>query len=296
MRFTLDNVARAALVALAFCASGNAFAVSVGNPNATMTVVEGDAVRIAPDATVDPLFHVRIVDANGAPLRGIIVQIFPDSCLSFPGLPNTCAPPDLYGHFEDQDAALNLVTDANGVATAPAFVGGPGPAVYLVAACVWVNGVPQNAAIGTPFCLDLEVDQVTMETAVVPITSAFTGAWFDPEQSGHGLMLEVLDDHRLLAYWFAFDPNGAPTWFGGVGRIENDLAIVEADTGANGAWIPNFDPATYHLLQWGTLMFQFTDCDHGRVDFTGNFSMSAFGYGEMSLTRLTHPAGLACDE
>jgi plastocyanin len=40
------------------------------------------------------------------------------------------------------------------------------------------------------------------------IGPGITGAWYDPQQSGHGLFLEVLPDNRLLAWWFAFSPDG----------------------------------------------------------------------------------------
>jgi hypothetical protein len=42
---------------------------------------------------------------------------------------------------------------------------------------------------------------------------------------------------------------------------------------------------------WGTLTFTFTNCDHGNVDFDSVFG---YGSGNMNLTRLTLPAGLAC--
>ena len=38
------------------------------------------------------------------------------------------------------------------------------------------------------------------------IGPGFTGAWFDPAQSGHGLFLEILPDNRIQAAWFAFNP------------------------------------------------------------------------------------------
>jgi len=278
----------------ALVASVSAFAQSASNPYATLSIVEDASLRIAPDATLDPLFHVRIVDVHGAPMRGIVVQFFPDICFPFEGQLNTCAPDQLYGHFADPGDASRVVTDTDGVAAAPAFVGGPAAAVYSVAGCVFTSIFPENGAVGDSLCVDAKVDQVALD-APVPITSAFTGAWYDPSQSGHGLFLEVLSDNRLLAYWFTFDPDGQQAWFGGDGTIDNDLGIIAVAMGAGGAWIPNFDPADYYLSPWGTLMFQFSDCDHGRVDFTGNASNSTFGYGHMDLTRLTHPAGLVCD-
>ncbi len=228
-------------------------------------------------------------------MPGLVVQFVPDGCGTFGGQLNICAPGDLYGQFADQTAASHVVTDANGVAAAPAFVGGGAAAVYLVAGCVFVNDYPQNAVIGSSLCLDLEVDQIALD-APIPITSAFTGAWYDPNQSGHGLFLEVLEGNRLLAYWFTFDQYGQQFWFGGVGDIQNDLAILNVDSGLGGAWIPNFNPSTFRLIPWGTLMLQFSDCNHGRVDFTANASNEeAFGFGHMDLTRITMPAGLGCE-
>jgi hypothetical protein len=41
-------------------------------------------------------------------------------------------------------------------------------------------------------------------------------------------------------------------------------------------------------------MFQFSDCNHGRVDFSSVANMGFYGTGHMDLTRLTQPAGFAC--
>ena len=125
----------------------------------------------------------------------------------------------------------------------------------------------------------------------VPITSAFTGAWYDPQQSGHGIFVEVLPDNQILAWWFTFTPDGQQAWFGNVGSIDGDTATVAAVQTQGGRWIPNFDPSSVTQPAWGTLTFQFTDCNHGEVNFTGT---GAYGTGHMDLTRLTQPAGLAC--
>ena len=125
----------------------------------------------------------------------------------------------------------------------------------------------------------------------VPITSAFTGAWYDPQQSGHGLFIEVLPSNQILAWWFTFTPDGQQAWFGNVGSIDGDTATVAAVQTQGGRWIPNFDPSTVTQPSWGTLTFQFTDCNHGEVSFT---TSGPYGNGHMDLTRLTQPAGLAC--
>jgi plastocyanin len=127
----------------------------------------------------------------------------------------------------------------------------------------------------------------------VPITSGFTGAWYDPNQSGHGIFIEVLPGSQMLAWWFTFNPDGTQqAWFGNVGAIDGDTATIDAIQTAGGRWIPNFDPANVTQPAWGRLVFTFTDCNHGRVDFTS--SVAGYGEGHMDLTRITQPAGLSC--
>ena len=127
----------------------------------------------------------------------------------------------------------------------------------------------------------------------VPITKGFSGAWYDPGQSGHGLFLEVLEGNQLLAWWFTFNPEGTQqAWFGNVGSIDGDTATVSALKTAGGQWIPNFDPGNVTQPSWGTLTFHFIDCNHGGVDFAS--TMPGYGSGHMDLVRLTQPAGLTC--
>ena len=125
------------------------------------------------------------------------------------------------------------------------------------------------------------------------ITAAFTGAWYDPAQPGHGLFVEVLSGNRFLASWFAFDPSGKQqAWFTGVGTYSGNTAtITNVVLPTGGRFIPNFDAVSVTANRWGSLTFTFTDCNHGRVDFS---SVDGYGNGSMSITRLTQPAGLAC--
>jgi plastocyanin len=137
------------------------------------------------------------------------------------------------------------------------------------------------------------VDAGATPTAV-PITSGFTGAWFDPAQGGHGIFLEVLAGNQILAWWFTFTPDGQQAWFGNVGAIDpaTNTATVDALQTQGGRWIPNFDPSTVTQPLWGRLTFSFTDCNHGRVDFDSG--VAGYGEGHMDLTRLTQPTGLSC--
>jgi hypothetical protein len=123
--------------------------------------------------------------------------------------------------------------------------------------------------------------------------SWITGSWFDPTQSGHGLMIQVLPDNRFYATWLAFNPAGTEqAWFSGVGTTSGNTAtITTVHQPAGGRWIPDFKPDRVALNGWGTLTFTFTDCNHGKVDFN---SVAGYGTGSMKLARLTQPAGLTC--
>ena len=130
---------------------------------------------------------------------------------------------------------------------------------------------------------------------VVPGTvgPGYTGNWYDPTQSGHGLFVEVLANNAILAWWFTFSPAGDQSWFGGVGNYSGNTATISQTLQTiGGKWIPNFDPTKTTNVAWGTLTLTFTDCNHGRVDFTSN--VPGYGTGFMNLTRLTLPTGLTC--
>jgi hypothetical protein len=127
------------------------------------------------------------------------------------------------------------------------------------------------------------------------IGPAYTGAWFDPAQNGHGLFIEVLPDNRIQASWFTFNPAGTEqAWFVGAGTYSGNTATVNAVLQpTSGRWIPNFDPARVLANTWGSLTLTFTDCRHGTVEFV---SARGYGVGSMRLTRLTQPIGPPCPE
>ena len=150
-----------------------------------------------------------------------------------------------------------------------------------------VHGAPGSGMFGTITVQDAP-------PAAVNIGPGFTGAWFDPAQSGHGLFVEVLKNNGFLAWWFTFNPAGTQqSWFGGVGNYSGNTAtITQVTQTTGGRWIPNFDPSKLVQIPWGTLTFTFTDCNNGRVDF--NSPIAGYAVGSMTLSRLTLPAGLTC--
>lgn len=171
----------------------------------------------------------------------------------------------------------------------------------------WSSTVTFNTAGTFAYHCDVHVNmgmtgsivvQGAAPPTTVPITAGFSGAWYDPAQSGHGILLQVLSGaapapDQLVAYWYTFNPEGTQqAWFGGVGPINGDTAVVPVTQTTGGRWIPNFDPSTIVNTPWGTLTFTFSDCNHGRVDFAS--TVTGFGSDHMDLTRLTQLAGLSC--
>jgi plastocyanin len=130
----------------------------------------------------------------------------------------------------------------------------------------------------------------------IAIGAGITGSWFDPVQSGHGFMIEVLPGApmRMLVQWVTFAPEGGQSWVYAVGPIDGDRAVLEGIqvVGSGARFPPNFDAAHLNVQGWGTLTFTFSDCAHGHVDWTA--AAADYGSGSMDLTRLTLPAGLTC--
>ncbi len=231
--------------------------------------------------------QARVLAADGTPVAGTSVYFEADHCRNDG---TACLTPTGYAAFSGNSDAV-AVTNADGIAVAPALTAGDQEITTYVVATIYADG-PTSSIIDTAY---FWVHQVT--SAGVPIGSGFSGAWYDPSQSGHGLLVEVLPGNRLLAYWFAFSPDpeqSQQAWFGGVGNIIGNQAIIQADQGQGGRWVPEFDPALYELHAWGTLTFAFSDCNHGRVYYAGDGASSAWGVGSMELARLTQLDGLSC--
>lgn len=124
------------------------------------------------------------------------------------------------------------------------------------------------------------------------ITTAITGSWFDPAQDGQGFIIEVLDGNRLLFYWFTFQPNGGRDWILGVLDVNGTVAEGDAIQVSGGRFPPNFDPRDIDQLDWGTVRFEFSGCDSGKVIWDS--SRPGYGSGEFPIERLTRIPGLDC--
>lgn len=83
-----------------------------------------------------------------------------------------------------------------------------------------------------------------------------SGAWYDPQRSGEGLLIETLNDESALVIWFTYPPSGlgAQAWLLGVGRVQGHGVVVADLRSVRGARFgAAFDPDDVVRQPWGQL-------------------------------------------
>lgn len=128
--------------------------------------------------------------------------------------------------------------------------------------------------------------------ASAQLPPGISGAWYNPEQSGHGLSVEILDDDRALAFWYVYDPQGNPLHLYLDGRIEGRR--IEATAYApRGMRFGSFRKADLRMPIWGEVSLEFISCDQALLQWTSNWA--GYGTGSSPVRRLTGIKGLDCE-
>ena len=125
------------------------------------------------------------------------------------------------------------------------------------------------------------------------VDGGISGYWYDPDQSGQGFQVEVLENGDAVVTWYTFSDSGEQLWLIGSGSVDGDTVQVDFVAPSGGLFPPNFDPATIQLTAWGSATFQFAACSEGSVSWDPVSDATAAG--SMPLARLTQPGGLVCD-
>ncbi len=115
-----------------------------------------------------------------------------------------------------------------------------------------------------------------------------SGAWYDPAQSGQGLVIEAIDgggDSPGFAVGFYAYLDGRPVWMTGAGPIEGDVATVPLFIGSGPQFPPAYRPADLDLEPWGELRLEFTAPD--RLEASWESALEGFANGSLSMRRLT---------
>lgn len=184
-----------------------------------------------------------------------------------------------------------------------AWMAGAAPqpdAASLQAACetLAANG------IGDTCRFDADVQDVPAFDSLVPprpagtaasIDARYSGEWYDPERSGEGIVLEILDDSRAAVYFFTYPPagmSGDQAWLYGVGTITDD-GIAFDDLRRPQRVVDDSGAVVTEQTRWGRLWLSFDDCLDGRMRWEGP---DEWGRGEVPLKRLTTLEGLGCTD
>ncbi|MEO8803542.1 MAG: hypothetical protein ABI304_05680 [Rudaea sp.] len=119
-----------------------------------------------------------------------------------------------------------------------------------------------------------------------------SGSWYDTSHSGEGFALQWLATGQAIVTWYTYDTQGNQVWLLGVGAEQNGAIVFDQMAITSGAHFGTaFDPASVQKEDWGTLTLQI-DCNGGSAHYASK--QTAFGTGDLNLTRLTTLAQPSC--
>lgn len=130
-----------------------------------------------------------------------------------------------------------------------------------------------------------------MQLAPAALPGGISGSWYNPDQSGHGITLLLVQPDFAQAVWSVYDTDGNPL-----------TLVVEGDVSGHGiegtAYAPRgmrfgeFDPADNEVSIWGKVTIDFSSCDRAELSWDANDP--GYGQGSMPLHRLAGTAGSDC--
>ena len=137
-------------------------------------------------------------------------------------------------------------------------------------------------------------------TGVPNLSGDYSGQWFDPNQSGQGIVVDVIhpdanNNRAVLLTWFVY-VGGQPTWVQGAGipkagsGDKSGSVIVQMDQVGifQGKSFP-LGQATATGTLWGSITLTFTNANNGTMSWTSSYP--GFSNGSMPITHFL-PVGL----
>ena len=118
-----------------------------------------------------------------------------------------------------------------------------------------------------------------------------TSTWYNPQQDGHGFMLEVVGNsagtQQLFAVWYVYDGAGNQQWLVGLGPIIGNRAVVPMQFLAGGEFPPAFAENQVTRNAWGNAEFVIDNDEAITVSWTP--TASGYTAGTLALQRLVPP-------
>lgn len=125
------------------------------------------------------------------------------------------------------------------------------------------------------------------------IRADLSGSWYNPEQSGHGLMVEILDNQRAVVAWYTYDAAGSPLWLFGEGTVRGAELIAELGAFSGGRPPADWAQGDLQSEPWGTLTMSVQSCNIATL--TWDSGDPDFASGELELQRLSWIQGQRCN-
>lgn len=123
------------------------------------------------------------------------------------------------------------------------------------------------------------------------LPDGISGHWFNPDQSGHGITLTMVDPSFVVMVWHVFDSQGNPMTL----YMEGDVSGRRIDGTAyapTGMRFGQFDSAELELPVWGEFTFEFDSCTNAELSWYAEDPI--FGSGSIPFERLAFTHGLEC--
>ncbi|MGJ8662765.1 MAG: WD40/YVTN/BNR-like repeat-containing protein [Marinicella sp.] len=123
------------------------------------------------------------------------------------------------------------------------------------------------------------------------INDNVSGIWYNRDQSGHGLQLEVIELNgvqAILAAWYVYH-EGQPIWLIGVGEInDNEVTIDLNITDNTGFPVADFQASDIQQTPWGNIKLILDTDQSGQLIWSS--ILPEFNNGSMAIERLTQIA------
>lgn len=123
------------------------------------------------------------------------------------------------------------------------------------------------------------------------IRACATGSWYDPNNSGHGVVVQMLEQggkRQMAATWYAY-ANGEPAWLTGVGGVTGRTATLDMYQPDGGTNFPPESSGAVAQKKWGSLRFEWKNPQQAQLTWEPDADAKGKGFksGTVTLQRLT---------
>ena len=131
----------------------------------------------------------------------------------------------------------------------------------------------------------------------VDVSRHMSGSWYNPNQDGHGISLEIVNDTTAVFYWYIYNPDGTPTFLIAVGEIQGGVIIATAYHQTGMHW-GTFNPGDVNQQVWGQLQLDFQDCNNLNLVYSSTHGSDdiPFGDGSIPMVKLASIDKTQCHE